>query len=46
MTPQFLLIKMKGLLLGKRVQTVLQDIFMFLKYSNTVLLKGYVKDEV
>jgi ribosomal protein L35AE/L33A len=42
--PQFLLIQMKGILSKKRAQIVLQQVFMFLKFRNTVLWG--VKDEV
>jgi hypothetical protein len=35
-----LLIQMKGLLSEKRAQTVLQEVFMFLKFRNTIILRG------
>jgi hypothetical protein len=35
-----LLIQMKGILSEKRDQTMLQEVFMFLEFSNTVLLRG------
>jgi hypothetical protein len=31
---------MKDLLLEKRAQSVIQEIFMFLKFRNTILLRG------
>jgi hypothetical protein len=39
--PQFLSIQMKGLLIKKGAQIVLQDVFIFLKFRYTVLLRGY-----
>jgi hypothetical protein len=40
MTPQFLSIQMKGLLMEKGAQTVLQDVFIFLEFNFSVLLRG------
>jgi hypothetical protein len=37
---------MKGLLLKKAAQTVLQNVFIFLEFRYTILLKGDVKDKV
>jgi hypothetical protein len=41
----FLLIQMKCLLLEKRAQMVVQDVFMFIEFS-TPSIKRDVKDEV
>jgi hypothetical protein len=40
MVPQFLSIQMKGLLLEKGAQIVLQDVFVFLEFRYIVLLRG------
>jgi hypothetical protein len=39
-TPLFLLIQMKGFLSEKIAQMVLQEVFMFLEFRKTVLLRG------